>query len=154
MRFPGKMAAQVIGGGLFKKPATLLYPAQKATMPKGFRGRLSFWPERCVYCKLCMKDCPSEAIQINKLGEKQYEAIVNLGRCLFCGQCVQSCNKDALEMTTNYELAVGKSEGMTVNIGRDLEAQGGVEAVCEDEDVPGPDTKSGAEPDTAAKAGS
>ena len=138
MRFPGKMAAQVIGGGLFKKPATLLYPFEKATMPLGFRGRLTFYAERCVFCKLCMKDCPSEAIQINKIGEKQYEAIVNLGRCLFCGQCVQSCNKDALAMTTNYELAVGASAGMTVNIGRD-KAEGGVEAECLDEDLPGPD---------------
>jgi formate hydrogenlyase subunit 6/NADH:ubiquinone oxidoreductase subunit I len=115
-----------------------MYPAEKATMPLGFRGKLSFWPERCVFCKLCMKDCPSEAIQINKLGEKRYEAIVNLGRCLFCGQCVQSCNKDALEMTTNYELAVGQSGSLTVNIGRD-QAEGGFEAVCEDEDLPAPE---------------
>ena len=136
MRFPGKMAAQVIGGGLFHKPATLLYPAEKAVMPKGFRGRLVFYAERCVFCKLCMKDCPSEAIQINKIGEKKYEAIVNLGRCLYCGQCVQSCNKDALEMSTNYELAVGESAGLSVNIGQDRE--GGVEAECVDDEVPGP----------------
>ena len=109
MSFPGKMAAQVIGGGLFHKPATLLYPAEKPVMPKGFRGRSTFYAERCVFCKLCMKDCPSEAIQINKIGEKQYEAILHMGRCIYCGQCVQSCNKDALEMTTNYELAVGES---------------------------------------------
>ena len=70
MSFPGKMAAQVIGGGLFQKPATLLYPYEKATMPLGFRGRLVFYAERCVFCKLCMKDCPSEAIQINKLGRE------------------------------------------------------------------------------------
>ena len=137
MRFPGKMAAQVIGGGLFHKPATQLYPAEKPVMPKGFRGRLTFYAERCVFCKLCMKDCPSEAIQINKIGEKKYEAILNMGRCIYCGQCVQSCNKDALEMTTNYELAVGGFDSLTVNIGQDLE--GGPEKACEDDELPGPE---------------
>ena len=137
MSFPGKMAAQVIVHGLFHKPATLLYPAQKATMPLGFRGRLTFYAERCVFCKLCMKDCPSEAIQINKIGEKKYEAILNMGRCIYCGQCVQSCNKDALEMTTNYELAVGGFDSLTVNIGQDLE--GGPEKACEDDELPGPE---------------
>jgi formate hydrogenlyase subunit 6/NADH:ubiquinone oxidoreductase subunit I len=151
MSFPGKMAAQVISGGLFHKPATLLYPYEKATMPKGFRGRLIFYPERCVFCKLCMKDCPSEAIQINKLGEKQYQAIVNLGRCLFCGQCTLSCNKDALEMSTNYELATTQAGAMSIDIGRDPKAEGGVEAECVDDEVPGPEGPHGAGP--AAKAG-
>jgi hypothetical protein len=41
-------------------------------------------------------------------------------------------------MTTNYELAVGTNAGMTVNIGRD-KAEGGVEAECFDDDLPGPD---------------
>jgi len=137
MRRPGKIAAEVIGGGLFKKPATLLYPFEKPEMPPGFRGRLTFYEERCVFCKLCMKDCPSEAIVINKLGDKQYEAIVNLGRCLFCGQCVQSCNKDALEMTREYELASPVRAELTIKINRDKPAdKSGREDACDEEDVP------------------
>jgi formate hydrogenlyase subunit 6/NADH:ubiquinone oxidoreductase subunit I len=138
MSRPGKIAAEVISGGLFRKPATLLYPYEKAEMPKGFRGRLVFHAERCVFCKLCMKDCPSEAIQINKLGEKLYEAIVNLGRCLYCGQCTRSCNKDALEMSKDYELATTDGSSLSVNIGIQPDAQGGPEAVCDDDEVPGP----------------
>jgi ferredoxin len=46
---------------------------------------------------LCVRDCPSEAISINKIGEKRFEAIIDLDRCVYCGQCVSSCNKDALE---------------------------------------------------------
>jgi formate hydrogenlyase subunit 6/NADH:ubiquinone oxidoreductase subunit I len=136
--YPGKMAREVLGGGLFKKPATLLYPFEKPTMPKGFRGRLTFYAERCVFCKLCMKDCPAEAITINKLGEKQYEAIVNLGRCLFCGQCVLSCNKDALEMTTEYELASVDGGSLSIRINRDQPApSAGPDAACEETEVPG-----------------
>jgi formate hydrogenlyase subunit 6/NADH:ubiquinone oxidoreductase subunit I len=138
MIYPGKILREVIGGGLFKKPATLLYPYEKEIMPLGFRGKLTFYAERCVNCKLCMKDCPSEAIQINVIGEKKYQAIVNLGRCLFCGQCVLSCNKDALAMTTNYELAGSDRPGLTVDIGRGPAAAPGESegAGCADEEMP------------------
>ena len=74
-------------------------------MPKGFRGKLKFIPELCVGCKLCMKDCPSGAITINKVGEKQFECEIDLGKCIYCGQCVDSCMKKALEITDQFELA-------------------------------------------------
>lgn len=86
-------------------PATLLYPFVKRQRPKGFRGMLKFYPEKCIGCKMCMRDCPSNAINIKKVGEKQFEAEINLGRCIYCAQCVDSCPKKALEATTNFELA-------------------------------------------------
>jgi len=101
---PGKMLVEVLEE-LVRKPATLLYPAQKPTMPPRFRGRLAFSADKCVGCRLCVKDCPSGAIAIEKLGDKLFEAIVALDKCVFCGQCVDSCNQKALAMTDEYELA-------------------------------------------------
>lgn len=104
MSRPGKIARLLIQS-LFKKPATVNYPADGSGMPEGFRGKLKFNSSLCIGCKMCMRDCPSGAIEIRKIGEKQFEAEINLARCIYCGQCVDSCLKKALEITAEFELA-------------------------------------------------
>ncbi len=105
MKKPGAITSQVFGS-IFKKPATVRYPFEKLEMPDKYRGRLEFLQERCIGCKICMRDCPSKgAIEIEKVGEKKFEAHFRLDRCIYCGQCVDSCPKDALEMTKDFELA-------------------------------------------------
>jgi formate hydrogenlyase subunit 6/NADH:ubiquinone oxidoreductase subunit I len=101
---PGKMIKEVLRG-IFKKPATNMYPAEKLEMPDKFRGKLKFYPERCVGCKLCMRDCPTNAIIINKVGENKFECQIDLGKCIYCAQCVDVCMKKALESTRDVELA-------------------------------------------------
>ncbi len=115
---PGMMIHEVLRE-LVRRPATLLYPAEKASMPPRFRGKLAFRAEKCVGCRLCMKDCPSAAITINKLGDKLFEAIVDLDKCVFCGQCVDSCNQRALEITDEYELASMDKAKLRSRINRD-----------------------------------
>ena len=100
---PGKMLRELLGS-LFKKPSTIKYPAEETNIPDRFRGRLKFEAEKCIGCKMCVKDCPANAITIEKVGEK-FEAIVDLDKCIYCAQCVDSCPKKALIATTNFELA-------------------------------------------------
>ncbi|MFA5145899.1 MAG: 4Fe-4S binding protein [Candidatus Omnitrophota bacterium] len=103
---PGKMIRQLLES-FFRRPATTKYPfMKKATdMPEHFRGKLLFHPEKCIGCKMCMRDCPSNAITIKKVGEKKFEAEIDLGKCIYCAQCVDTCPKKALEATGEFELA-------------------------------------------------
>ena len=113
MRWPGRMTGEVLRH-VAQKPATVLYPFEKVEMPEAFRGKIRFLPERCVGCKLCQRDCPSNALVIQKVGDKRYEAVFQLDRCIYCAQCVDSCNKDAMESTREFELATLQRDTLRV----------------------------------------
>ena len=104
MKFPGKMVAQVLKSAV-RKPVTVRYPFVKVTMPEKFRGKLAFHAELCIGCRLCMRDCPTNAITIQKVGDKLFEADIDLSRCIYCAQCVDSCPKKVIESTKEFELA-------------------------------------------------
>jgi len=104
MIHPGKMAREVLNA-LFIKPATVRYPFVKVPMPDRFRGKIAFDSTKCIGCKLCMRDCPANAITITKVGDKQFQAEFCLDRCIYCAQCVDTCPKKALTATAEYELA-------------------------------------------------
>ena len=104
MKHPGKMSRVVIATA-FTKPATHAYPAEKFEMPDKFRGKMIFTSERCIGCKACMRDCPSDAIHINKVADKVFEAEFDLDKCIYCAQCVDSCPKDAIDASKEFELA-------------------------------------------------
>ena len=92
---------------LFKKPATVKYPYEKLPVPKRFRGKLILHPEQCIACRICVMDCPAEAIEVLTVSEaeKKFKMIIHHDRCLHCEQCVESCPRDTLEMTPEFEMA-------------------------------------------------
>jgi len=104
MKFPGQMSGDVMKA-VFLKTATTTYPAVPAVIDSKLRGQILFVSAKCIFCKACMRDCPTNCIVISKVGEKRYQADFDLAKCIYCSQCVDSCPKDALTTSQHFELA-------------------------------------------------
>jgi formate hydrogenlyase subunit 6/NADH:ubiquinone oxidoreductase subunit I len=109
---------------MFKKPFTNKFPAKytppsttkfleaigagKAKLispietPEGFRGKIQFDKDKCIGCNLCIKVCPSGAIE-SKPKEKKIK--IYLARCTFCSQCNDVCPVNCLSMSNEFLLA-------------------------------------------------
>ena len=93
---------------LFKRPFTELYPYTVKPAPANLRGKLLWEEEKCDGCKLCVRDCPAKAIEVEMLDRatKKVAYHYHMDRCIYCAQCVASCPEGALTMSsTLYHLA-------------------------------------------------
>lgn len=116
----GTMLKDIVDS-FFKKSATQLYPAEKIPPPRRYRGALYFDPKVCTGCCLCVKDCPSDAIELIILDRaaKRFVLKYHRDRCIYCGQCVVNCKFKCMGMTNeDWEHAVLKKE-FTVYYGKD-----------------------------------
>ena len=57
-------------------------------------GPLTCNKETCVYCGLCAKECPVDALKVERKPEKIWE--VSEDDCIKCGACIEKCPKDSL----------------------------------------------------------
>ena len=111
-------------GQMFKKPFTNKFPVKYAPAnttklleevgkgnvqiippietPEGFRGKIQYDKEKCIGCKLCIKVCPTEAIEYK---EKEKKIKIYLSRCCFCSQCNDICPVKCLSMSDEFLLA-------------------------------------------------
>lgn len=82
------------------KPATSRYPfVPRRVLPRS-RGRVEFAKESCIYCNVCAKRCPTDALVVNRK-EKQW--IIDRFRCITCGACVEICPKRSLAMSADHQ---------------------------------------------------
>jgi len=123
---------------MVSRPATIKYPYERREVARDYRGRILFTAKTCIGCKICERDCPSNAIKIIRLendkctliyksalaekvvelplerkDNKKFKCVIDLGKCLFCAQCVESCPKKSLSSSANYELAVLDPKNLT-----------------------------------------
>ncbi len=85
---------------LFSRPATRRYPFVKREPFPGTRGQLAIDPDRCIYCGICAKRCPANAITVSKTPSKSWT--LDNYRCVICGYCVEVCPKKCLTMKQDY----------------------------------------------------
>jgi formate hydrogenlyase subunit 6/NADH:ubiquinone oxidoreductase subunit I len=88
---------------LFSRPVTVLYPYEKPDIPETNRGRVVWDMQKCIYCRLCEKNCPTKAITTDK--EHKTQTIVR-ARCIACRTCVDVCPTNTITMEPKYSAAV------------------------------------------------
>lgn len=84
---------------LFGKPATLMYPVKPAKITDSTRGHMTIDIDKCVFCSLCAKKCPTNALTVDRKA-RTWE--IQRMRCIQCNACAVACNKDALQMAPEY----------------------------------------------------
>jgi formate hydrogenlyase subunit 6/NADH:ubiquinone oxidoreductase subunit I len=117
----GAMLSDVLRS-LFKRPVTERYPFERRDAPENLRGRLTWNPEKCTGCALCVMDCPANALELIEIDKKNKRFVLryHMDRCTFCAQCVQSCRFRCLDMShEDWELAALHKEPFTVHYGNE-----------------------------------
>lgn len=84
---------------LFQKPVTERYPFVPKEYPAGARGDVKIEIEKCIYCGICQRRCPTSAITVSKEA-KTWE--IDRLRCISCNSCVEVCPKKCLALGTKY----------------------------------------------------
>ncbi len=104
---------------IFTRPATIQYPKERTPVEPDARGRHYADLRRCIGCSLCMIECPTNAIKMERIPEgysrpkknpKAVYPVINYLQCIFCYRCVSVCPTSAYVTTSEYRLA---SEGPT-----------------------------------------
>jgi formate hydrogenlyase subunit 6/NADH:ubiquinone oxidoreductase subunit I len=91
--------SKTITQSLFGKPATLMYPQVPRVYSEATRGKVENEIEKCIFCRLCEKNCPTDAILVSK--EKKEWQIDSL-KCCTCRRCVEVCPVKCLLMHNVY----------------------------------------------------
>ena len=84
---------------LFSKPATNPYPQVARIYPERTRGHICIDIDTCIFCGLCSRNCPSNAIRVDRAGKDW--SIERFG-CVQCGYCIEVCPKKCLTMAQSY----------------------------------------------------
>lgn len=103
----------------FTPAHTFQFPKERKPIPERFRGVLSFHPEICIACDMCVRVCPSDVISINwerneetkKKDLKWYQ--IDFAKCNVCRLCEEVCPTKikSIHHSNEYELTFeGRNE--------------------------------------------
>ncbi len=88
-------------GNIFKnlasKPATRQYPMVRRASYKDTRGHIGINIDNCIFCGICSKKCPSNALTVDR-NTKSWE--IDPFKCIICNVCEEVCPKKCI---INYE---------------------------------------------------
>lgn len=102
---------------LFSRPSCGMYPVKESIAAPRYRGRIAYYPEKCIGCGMCERVCAGNAITRTVEKTEEGDKITlsfDLGSCTFCSTCADFCAHKAIELTGDYHMIATKSEDLIV----------------------------------------
>jgi formate hydrogenlyase subunit 6/NADH:ubiquinone oxidoreductase subunit I len=96
---PAFKLGKLVMRSLFKKPATLMYPVIPRQWQERTRGHIENQINDCIFCSICQKKCPTNAIVVDKANRSW---TIERMQCIQCSCCVEVCPKKCLTNENTY----------------------------------------------------
>ncbi len=84
-------------GNLFLPPVTVAFPAKPRDYPIASRGALLIDINTCIFCGICVRVCPADALVVEKPAKTWS---LEQRRCVSCAACVVACPKKCLHLSS------------------------------------------------------
>ena len=89
---PKPAAAPAAKPAAAEAPKAEAAPAAPAVEPRG-DGKPAQDPSKCVYCTICARKCPGEALTVDRAAKTW---TLDEDKCVMCGTCADVCPKNAI----------------------------------------------------------
>ena len=109
----------------FTPAITYQFPREKKPVPERFRGVLSFHPEVCISCEMCVRVCPSDVISMEWVRNEETKKKdllwyqIDFGKCNVCRLCEEACptKVKSVHHSNEYEVTFDNRKDFIVRWG-------------------------------------